>query len=212
MSRILGTIAHAFKHLIHLGIDGNDLVSLSGLEHLTFLKHLNAARNKITEVPQWLISATDELLLIKLDLSDNPFSCTCKIEKFRKWIVSDTNTWLQPGPYKCGYPETLAGRSISDIELDCRSFTTFYIGVSIPFVTLICAVIIFLIRYRWHIKYKLFLLYKNYRPFPEINNEFEMLQLQYRAYIAYNENSEDDTWVLNDLHTCQLSNFRKRNK
>ena len=95
------TIAHAFKHLIHLGIDGNDLVSLSGLEHLTFLKHLNAARNKITEVPQWLISATDELLL-RLDLSDNPFSCTCKIEKFRKWIVSDTNTWLQPGPYKCG--------------------------------------------------------------------------------------------------------------
>ena len=26
-----------------------------------------------------------------------------------------------------------------------------------------------------------------------------MLQLQYHAYIAYNENSEDDTWVLNDL-------------
>ena len=26
-----------------------------------------------------------------------------------------------------------------------------------------------------------------------------MLQLQYHAYIAYNENSEDDAWVINDL-------------
>ena len=196
---IESTIAHAFKHLVHLSIDGNAIVSLSGLEHLTFLKHLNAARNQITEVPQWLISTTNEPVLITLDLCDNPFDCTCKIEKFRKWIVSDTNTWLQPGEYNCGYPEHLAGSSISDIELDCRSFTAFYIGVSIPFVILFCMLIIFLIRYRWHIKYKLFLLYRNYRPFPEINEEFEMLQLQYHAYIAYNENSEDDAWVLNDL-------------
>ena len=193
------TIAYAFKHLIRLSIDGNDLVSLSGLEHLQSLKYLNAARNQITEVPLWLISTTNEPVLITLDLSANPFSCTCKIEKFRKWIVSDTNTWLQPGRYNCGTPETLAGRSISDIELDCRSFTAFYTGVSIPFLILFCILIIFLIRYRWHIKYKLFLLYRNYRPFPEINEDFEMLQLQYHAYIAYNENSEDDAWVLNDL-------------
>ena len=56
-----------------------------------------------------------------------------------------------------------------------------------------------LIRYRWHVKYKLFLLYRNYQPFPENDNDFEMLQLQYHAYIAYNENSEDDAWVMNDL-------------
>ena len=193
------TIAHAFKRLVYLSIDGNAIVSLSELEHLTFLKHLKAARNQITEVPQWLISTTNEPVLITLDLSENPFSCTCRIEKFRKWIVSDTNTWLQPGQYICGFPETLAGNSISDIELDCRSFTIFYIGISIPCVILFSALIIFLIRYRWHIKYKLFLLYRNYRPFPEINEDFEMLQLQYHAYIAYNENSEDNEWVLNDL-------------
>ena len=193
------TIGHAFKYLIHLFIDGNDLASLSGLQHLTFLKYLNAARNQITEVPQWLLSTKNAPILIKLDLSDNPFSCTCKIEKFRKWIVTDTNTWLQPGQYNCGYPEDLAGITISAIELDCRSFTAFYIGVSIPFVILFCALIIFLFRYRWHIKYKLFLLYRNYRPFPEINEEFEMLQLQYHAYIAYNEHSEDDEWVMNEL-------------
>ena len=192
-------ISHAFKRLIHLCIDGNALVSLSGFEHLTFLKHLNAARNQITEVPLWLISATNAPILITLDLNENPFSCTCKIEKFRKWIVSDTNTWLQPGQYNCASPESLNGISISEVELDCRSFTNLYIEVSIPLIIVFFMMIIFLIRYRWHIKYKLFLLYRHYRPFPENNEDFEMLQLQYHAYIAYNEISEDDAWVFNDL-------------
>ena len=192
-------IANAFKCLIHLSIDGNALVSLSGLEDLTDLKHLSAARNQIIQVPLWLISKPNGLGLMTLDLSVNPFHCSCEIENFRKWIKSDTNTQLKPGQYSCASPETLAGVSISDIELDCRSYTAFYIGVSFPFVILFCMLIVFLIRYRWHIKYKLFLLYRNYHPFPDNNNEFEMLQLQYHAYVSYNETSADDEWVMNDL-------------
>ena len=192
-------IGHAFKYLTHLRIDDNALISLSGLERLTFLKHLNAARNQITEVPIWLISTTNAPDLITLDLSDNPFGCTCDIETFRKWIDSDTNTWLQTGLYNCATPKCLLGISVSEVELDCRSYTAFYISVSIPFAILFCVLIIFLIRYRWHIKYKLFLLYRNYYPFPENNEDFEMLRLQYHAYIAYNETSEDDAWVMNEL-------------
>ena len=191
-------ISHAFKRLIHL-VDGNALVSLSGLQHLTFLKYLNVARNQITEIPLWLTSTKSEIILTELDLRDNPFSCTCDIEKFRKWIVSDTTTWLQPGQYNCASPENQKGISISEVKLDCKSFTEFHIGVSIPFIILFCVLMIFLLRYRWHIKYKLFLLYRHYRPFPENNEEFEMLQLQFHAYIEYNENSEDDAWVFNEL-------------
>ena len=199
IKNIDSAIAHVFKRLVHLSIDDNALVSLSGLEHLNFLKHLNAARNQITEISIWLTSTTNQPVLIALDLSGNPFSCTCKIEHFRKWIVSDTNTWLHPGEYICASPESFEGVSISEVELDGRSFTAFYVGIIIPFVVLFCVLIVFLIRYRWYIKYKLFLLYRNYRPFPEINEDFEMLQLQYHAYVAYNENSEDHAWVLNDL-------------
>ena len=191
---------HAFKSLIDLSIDGNGAVSLAGIEGLNYLKHLNAARNQITEVPPWLTLKTNGPVLTTLDLSVNPFSCTCEIEHFRKWITSDTSTWLEPGLYNCATPKTWKGVSISDIELDCRSYADFYLGVSIPSVIIVCLIIICLIRYRWHIKYKLFLLYRNYRPFPGINDDdFQMLQLQYHAYIAYNENSEDDAWVMNDL-------------
>ena len=192
-------ISHAFRFLIHLSIESNELLSLSGLEHLTFLKYLNVAKNQITEVPVWLISTTSKFVLNSLDIRKNPFSCTCEIEQFRKWIVSDTNTWLQPGQYNCASPESLKGISISEVQLNCRSVTAFYVGVSIPFLILFSMLIIFLIRYRWHIKYRLFLLYRNYRPFPENNEDFEMLQLQFHAYVAYNENSEDDAWVLDDL-------------
>ena len=192
-------IAHAFKRLIDLSIDGNGVVSLAGIKDLIYLKHLNAARNQITEVPLWLTSKINAPVLMTLDLSANPFSCTCEIEHFRKWIASDTSTWLEPGLYNCATPKTLEGVSVSAIELDCRSFTAFYLGVSIPSAIIFCMIIICFIRYQWHIKYKLFLIYRNYRPFPDNNDNFEMLQLQYHAYIAYNENSEDDAWVMNDL-------------
>ena len=45
----------------------------------------------------------------------------------------------------------------------------------------------------------MFLLYRNYHPFPNNNEDFEMLQLQYHAYVSYNETSADDEWVMNDL-------------
>ena len=152
-----------------------------------------------SEFAKSLLSTSQTPILISLDLSVNPFHCSCKIEQFREWIESDTITWLQPGQYSCSTPETLAGVSISDVELDCRSHTAFYVGISFPFVILFCMMIIFLIRYRWHIKYKLFLLYRNYHPFPDNNEDFEMLQLQYHAYVSYNETSADNEWVMNDL-------------
>ena len=55
--------------------------------------------------------------------------------------------------------------------------------------------------YRVHTSvYKLFLLYRNYHQFPNNDEDFELLQLRYHAYVAYNENSaEDDAWVMDEL-------------
>ena len=90
--------------------------------------------------------------------------------------------------------------SITAIDLDCRSKTAFFLSFTIPSALMHFVVIIILFSYRWHIKYKLFLLYRNYHPFPDVDEDFEMLQLRYHAYVAYNENSAvDDAWVMNDL-------------
>ena len=191
-------IAYMYPDLISLDIQDNELESLAGLEHLVFLQILNAAGNKITEVPPWLLSGARNLEVF--DLSNNPFQCTCAIEPFQNWILSDKQTWLQPGEYVCATPENLKGMSVTAIKLDCKPKTAFNLSIIIPSVLLFCIMVIFLTRYQWHIKYKLFLLYRHYRPFPDIDEDFEMLKLQYHAYVAYDENSAvDEAWVMDDL-------------
>ena len=100
----------------------------------------------------------------------------------------------------CAAPDNFKGMSITAIELDCTSKASFLLSVTIPLVLLFCVLLLVVYRYRWHIKYKLFLLYRNYHHFPNDGEDFELLQLQYHAYVAYNENSaEDDAWVMNEL-------------
>ena len=128
------------------------------------------------------------------------YHCACNIETFRKWILSDNQTFLIPGQYLCSTPESLEGMSVTAIQLDCRSKLPLYLSIFVPCALLVCMIIFLLIRYKWHIKYKIFLLYRNYRPFPSNQEDFEMLELQYHAYVSYNENSAaDDAWVMDDL-------------
>ena len=193
------SIVHVFPHIKNLNVANNVLTSITGIAHLIFLNSLNAADNQLTIVPSWLFDA-NKFAFKTLILSNNPFTCSCDIEPFRKWILSDIDTWLFTGKYVCATPESLVGVSITAIELDCASLTPFYLGISIPFIVCLCVIIIFLIKYRWHIKYRLFLLYRNYHTFPDINNDFEMLDLNYHAYVAYDETSAaDEAWVINDL-------------
>ena len=194
-------IATAYPNLENLTIDDNGLESIAGLQGLLFLKKLSATQNQITSIPTWLTSIAEISHLTVLDLSYNPFQCTCDIEHFRKWILSDTNTWLQQGQYLCATPEALKGVSITGIELDCTSKTPMYLGIGFAIGILFCALLIILTKYRWHIKYKIFLLYRNYHPIANnIDDEFRELGLQYHAYVAYNDESAEDTaWVMDDL-------------
>ena len=105
-------------------------------------------------------------------------------------IIFDKTTWLLPGKSK------ITGRNeyITAVKLDCRSYIVFYCGVSIPSALVLCIGINVLHQYRWHIN-------KNYYPFLYNNEEdFEMLQLQYHAYVFFNDESKIDVdWVMNYL-------------
>ena len=189
-----------YPKIKYLSLDNNDLISFHGLEQLTFLRILHAADNQISDVPLWLFSEEAGSSLETLHLSGNPFECSCDIEHFRKWILSDKYVNLIPGEYICASPGSLTEYSITSIDLDCRSYLSFYLKISIPFVLLFCTLCYILVRYRWHIKYKLVLLYRKYLPFPDNNIDIEMEQMQYHAYVAHNEESPfDNAWVMNYL-------------
>ena len=197
----------AYPDLVDLNLESNSLTSIKGLKHLKFLRHLNVANNQLTIIPSWMFHKTDSSVfsLKTLDLSSNPFQCTCDIEELRKWIVSDTETYLTGATtYACFTPKDLEGQSITAIELDCGSKVGFYIIVSIPCALVTLVIIGLLYKFRWHIKYKLHLLLRNYRQFPNLEEEFEMIEgngpLQYHAYVAYNDDSRRDRdWVLDSL-------------
>ena len=195
-------LSSAYPNLANLNLESNAIVSIEGIRNLAFLRNLNMAKNQMTTVPAWFISKAENALLETLDLSQNPFQCSCSIEPFRKWILSNRQTRLLQYLYACASPDALKQKSILDIELDCRSHIGFYLSFSIPLFLLVCGVIILMVKYQWHIRYKLFLLYRNYNCIPENNNnDFEMVgNMEYHAYIAYDEDCrQDEDWILNDL-------------
>ena len=197
----------SFPSLNFLFLENNSLKSINGLQHLNLLIYLNVAGNQLTVVPNWLFSNTGvmTLTLETLDLSNNPFHCSCNILPFRTWILADTDTRLLGSLYACASPVKLEGQSITAIELDCRSKVGFYVGIIILCSLLAFTSLCLLCKYRWHIKYKLHLIFRHYRHIPDIDEELEMMEengipIHYHAYVAYNENSRhDEAWVLDDL-------------
>ncbi|XP_072037422.1 toll-like receptor 2 [Amphiura filiformis] len=204
--------------LTHLRLDGNKIISINGLQHLTLLTNLYAAENEITIIPQELLHRRNKSSLMVLDLGKNPFDCSCNISDFQHWIMTDTTTWLfQSGPYICTTPEHVKGLSITEVKLDCKSKLPIYLGAGIACVLLIVICITTAVYYRWHIKYKLFLVFKRrYRRFTSYidNNDVGDDEIEapryihdYDAYIAYDDNSEEnERWVINELRV----NLEKR--
>ena len=196
----------SFPKLANLNLEGNLLTSLEleVLHQLNYLKTLNAAGKQIVTVPSWLLSNSSNSSLQTLDLSNNPFHCDCDLVPFTKWILTKKVTWLLKTKYTCATPESLTGVTITSIDLDCSSHVGFYLTISIPVALVVFMMIFLMIKYRWHIRYKLFLLcrYCCY-PVPNIEDlEMNVINGPYRyhAYIAYNDQSaKDERWVLNDL-------------
>ena len=193
-------------YMTYLDLKNTTLISLSNLNYLYNVEVLFLSNNKIVTVPTSFLSNT-VLQLEILDLHANNFACDCSIERFQKWVLTDDVTYLWNkkyfslnSRYKCAVPPSSEGLSITAIELDCEVPLLMYIsvGVSSGLVTMIAAILV--IRYRWHIRYRLFLLF-NRRPYQNylINDddvddfEDEDGVPRYDAYVIYQNQDED--WV-----------------
>ena len=200
-------ILKCLQKLQRLFLGGNHLVSLENLKsrslYLPVIQILDISRNSITEIPRSFLEVQNETLNV-LDAGGNPFACTCAIEPFQKWILSDSQVMLVPdNKYKCKTPPHLSGLSITQVKLDCDSHLAFYLTVSISCGLAFLLFLILTIKYKWHIKYRLFLFLTWRRKYQPIENEVNGIGLntiRYDAFISYaHENNRDLTWVLNDL-------------
>ena len=204
-----------FDNLTHLDMNGNKIDQLEEIIHLDTLQRLNVSRNLIRNISKAEIDKLQDLSLNTLDISDNPFDCTCDILHFKKWILSDDVTFVLDQAIRCQSPATLTGNSVTSVNLYCTSHLVTYIAVFMSIGLFVCLLTILVVRFRWHIKYKLFLLLRDWRrrkyqnmvedEFADIDDDDDdnigiNWPRAYHAYVSYDENSEvDEGWVINEL-------------
>ena len=191
-------------NLQYLNLNDNQISSLDILHNLAQMKSLKIAQNLITFVAATVVKNLFDSELEYLDISNNPFECTCAIKPFQDWIFADTRVYLEPNLYKCKEPIEYKDISVTQVRLDCRS--NFRVRVSIAAA---CGVLAFLMailtwRYRWHLRYRFFLLCNWHRVrYDDINqedNDFEMVEMQYDVFVSYAHKSDNDLeWVLNEM-------------
>ena len=122
------------------------------------LKRLILASNRITNVNRLDFRYLPSLQF--LDLSANPFMCTCDLLSFKLWMDAGTGVALQQmdkkSNYKCLTPPDLRGTFLLDYkptEESCMSYTVYVIILSmmITYFTTVTWVTM-LYRYWWYIR------------------------------------------------------------
>ena len=92
-----------------------------------------------------------------LDLSGNPFSCTCDLMWFRNWIYSSSVYIEGLGPaYRCATPQQMRNVPLVNFKLstrECMDLTDLYTmaGLTLTYAILVTAISL-MYRYRWYIR------------------------------------------------------------
>ncbi|XP_067930093.1 insulin-like growth factor-binding protein complex acid labile subunit [Watersipora subatra] len=130
--------------------------------------------------------------LSQLDLSNNPFACTCNMRSFRDWLNSTKIEMVSYHSYQCASPPDLRGTRLLWFDLSkiqcLPTWVWVIVGVGAG-VLLLMGIICILYRYRWKIGYRLHKCATSCRCCPCCRNEENYMPVlgdnQYAAYLSY---------------------------
>ena len=208
------------SNLVSLNLKDNRLQSLSWFHDLSEIQHINIGQNFLSAIPKTFLTQIKQLHV--LDASGNQYDCSrfanCALEPFQSWILHDTFTLLQANYlYHCYSKQDLSfgiNSSISSVNLDyCKYLVPIYICAGLVGLLFIAIVVFLLVKYHWHIRYKLFLLFHQrfyQRPLDaegeegdrgeniqEMRHHGAIHYRRYDCYVAYARQNED--WVNDEL-------------
>ena len=200
------------SNVVYLNLRNNTLTSLSSLKHLSKIQVLLLGGNEISIGPSPKLLLRNKLNT--LDMCNNVLQCDCSVEAFRTWILSNKVGFLTSNcstfdpdgmQYKCSMPYSRKGLSVTEITLDCESPVVTIISVSIACVVFVTVITALIVRYYWHIRYGVFLLFnrrvhQNYLvndDDADNNDDEENGMPMYDAYVTYHRQDED--WVDEEL-------------
>lgn len=141
----------------------------------------------------------------RVNLSHNPFSCTCDLIWFRNWVNATQVELVDLPTYQCSAPEELKGKSLLDfhpVSIYARCFPPpwrlIIIGSVSSAVVLILLTFGLLYRYRWQLRLWRFRanLRRIQRSRAENLVEFDY---DYDVFISCAEVVADKRWVSDEL-------------
>jgi len=113
--------------LKHLNLNGNRLRE-SDIEHLEHLHRLNTLQiaDNLLQFPSPDLFRLPRLRT--LDISQNPYHCTCELLPFRNWLMDTDNVSVmhvhEPAAYLCASPPEWQGASLREFHLASRGHCT----------------------------------------------------------------------------------------
>ncbi|XP_070180954.1 toll-like receptor 13 [Littorina saxatilis] len=167
-------------------------------DNLTRLKHLDLGINQISLINPSTFSGATRNRLKHVDLSHNPFLCSCDLVWFQHWLVSNKSlfdhTW---GSYNCSNIPDLQVEDFHVVAQACLlSFdVSMMIIVVISLVLLTLAVIVVVFRYRWHFR---LVLYEAFRGHGDARRRrLQTGHFDYDIFVSHD--SDDLPWVRRHL-------------
>ncbi|XP_070572477.1 toll-like receptor 13 [Ptychodera flava] len=163
---------------------------------LVHLRSLDISSNQITKINTHMLMSLPSLKYF--DIRGNPLSCYgCEMRSFVQWYQNDKNVQLS-GHIDCGFPVEMQGTPVLSLKFGLGCNLAFAISVPVTCIVVVTLATALGIRFRWHLRYLLFLWKKRrgcYKP-PEKDEE-QPLNKKYDAFVVYSE--PDRAWVMQEL-------------
>ncbi|XP_041348169.1 toll-like receptor 4 [Gigantopelta aegis] len=147
-------------NFLNLGINSITNWDSGIFENLESLKELYLNQNHITKVSEASIPNKVRQRMQTIDLSSNPFYCSCSLFWFIQWFRNNQSLFNHSlGSYECAGPDKLKMVDLKMTERTCLlGFTArMLILFGCSFVTTAAVVIAIIYKYRWHLRYLLYM-------------------------------------------------------
>ncbi|KAL8562018.1 hypothetical protein ACOMHN_031789 [Nucella lapillus] len=196
LTHLTGRMLRGFRNLTRLHLSRNTVLSLNeGLfDDLPHLLDLDLAQNQIYHIHPAAFSAATRKRLRSVDLSGNPFSCTCDLLWFRYWLLSKaalfSKSWTT---YDCHNRPNISVQHFFLAEQACvwSQSTSILMDVVATLLIVILVVVFGLMRYRWHLR---LMLYEAFRGQNEARRRYlQNTRFEYDVFVIYD--LFDDAWV-----------------